>query len=174
VEYIIGVGVILFFAYKLIVRANNRDIERGRRYLNLAHVDGTKFLARPASSLATLDEIAAFNYLVMRPWRETPNHFNRYLKMFRERDQVVDCEAKEFMDLMLDEVGCTERFVVLCTLAPLPARVADIAVQHFSEWTAAHKKELEAVPDMSVGYFMTVSSRAAVAALFDTGPARIQ
>jgi hypothetical protein len=174
VEFAIAIAVVLFVAYKLVVRANKRETDAGRNYLNLPHVDASTFLSRPASSVRTPEEVAAFNYLAMRPWRDTPNHFHRYLKMFRERDQLGDREAREFVDLTLADVGCTEQFVALCMLAPLPERLADVASRHFAEWTESHKRELEAVPNMSVGYFMNMSTRAAANALFDTGPMRVR
>ena len=157
---LISVGS-LFIVYKLIVASNRKHLNQGREFVAL-NDDPLKFLCRPVADIKTDRELAGFNFLVMKPWKETRNHFLPYIQKYKNRASLNTAAEREFIETICADMGISDTLILLLEMVPIPISIADLQPYAFGAWTDLHKQILDREPIRTVGSYIGISSSAAV------------
>lgn len=161
--YVAIAGVVLVVLYKMMVASNAKHLDAGKEFIS-GSVDIFDFMCRPVSSLSPT-EMAGFNYLIMKPWKETRSHFAPLLRGYEGRAALSTPEEREFMEGTSADMGISETFAMAAKVLPLPESVKDLAPYAYGKWTDEHKKTLDNYPNHSVGFYIGISSTAAADAI---------
>lgn len=163
--YGVGAAFLFWGFYRFAVSSNQRTMKEGRAYIQ-QHEDPLEFLARPVATLKTSGEIAALNYLVMKPWRETAQHFCPMLIKYGDRESMKTEEERAFIHEMCEETGATKLFAPMMeNMRLMPKAIGPLEYGKFSAWCDANTERMKTETDKSVGTFMCISSVAAAEAI---------
>lgn len=162
--YVFVAAAVFVAIYKLVVASNRRNLSQGREFI-FANTDPLEFLRMPVRDIESESELAGFNYLVMKPWKETRQHFHPYMSKYKSRALLPTESERGFMEAVATDMGITDAFVLAAEMVPLPESIGDLDPLAFGAWTDLHKQTMNREPHRTIGSFVGISSSAASEAI---------
>ena len=164
IVYILVVVVLLVVAYKLMVASNRKNLSQGREFI-AGNADPLKFLCMRISDIKTGRELAGFNFLVMKPWKETRNHFLPYMSKYKNRASLKTNAEREFIEGISADMGITDAFILASEMVPIPMSIGELEPFAYGAWTDLHKQTMDREPNRTIGSYVGISSSAASVAI---------